>query len=160
MIQGMRILVAACVVLLMASACGGRMRPNFGPPPAPTDRENNIRLMLSYDGNSDGKVSREELEQGLKRQFDACDLNHDGILDAMEIAIENDRRYKAAGTGFSPLIDWNQDGRVDFAEFATTAHSVFAELDANHDGMLEGGELRVPRMRQQGPQRGRRAGSF
>ena len=33
----------------------------MGPPPPPTDLEQNIRLMLSYDANSDGKVTRDEL---------------------------------------------------------------------------------------------------
>jgi len=50
-------------------------------------------------------------------------------------------------------VDWNRDGKVDFAEFATTARSVFEEMDRNHNGVLEGGEVRVPPMRG-GPRRG------
>ena len=127
-------------------------------PAPPSDREQNIRLMLSYDANSDGKITRAELEAGLKRQFDIVDLNHDGILDRAEMQAENDRRYGSNGTGFSPLIDWNQDGRVDFSEFATTARSVFEDLDRNHNGVLEGAELRLPRQPMQVPMAGRRRG--
>ena len=47
---------------------------------------------------------------------------------------ENDRRFRAFGTEASPLIDWNQDGFIDFDEFASTARSVFEEMDKNHDG--------------------------
>jgi hypothetical protein len=147
-------MAAVCAVLVVVCACGGGPRRPMGVPPPPTDLEMNIRLMLSYDANSDGKVTRDELEQGLRRQFAAVDRNRDGILDQAEVQAENDRRYGANGTGFSPLIDWNRDGKVDFAEFATTARSVFEEMDRDHNGVLEGGEIRVPRMRDEGPRRG------
>ena len=130
----------------LASGCASNRND---PPQAPDELEQNIRLMLSYDGNSDGKVTREELDQGLRRQFAAVDRNGDGVLDLPEIQPENDRRFRAMGTGFSPLIDWNRDGKVDFSEFATTARSVFEELDRDANGVLEGAELRVPPMRRQ-----------
>lgn len=152
---GMTVLAA-----LLLSGCGGMsqrgpMRGNRIPPP-PSDREQNIRLMLSYDGNSDGTVTRAELEEGLRRQFMAADVNGDGRLDGPETRAENDRRFRANGTGASPLIDWNQDGAVSFDEFATTARSVFDELDRDHDGVLDRDEVRLPRGRgAQGPQGGR-----
>ncbi len=148
-----RTAAVAFAVVALVSGCGGPQRPN-GPPPPPTDLEQNIRLMLSYDANSDGKVTRDELEQGLRRQFTIVDRNGDGVLDQMEVQAENDRRYGAAGTGFSPLIDWNRDGRVDFSEFATTARSVFEEMDKDRNAVLEGAELRVPLMRGGGLRRG------
>lgn len=151
MVARVWIVVAAFAVVAVTAACGGPRRPNALPAP-PTDLEQNIRLMLSYDANSDGRVTREELDQGLRRQFTVVDRNGDGILDQQEVQAENDRRYGAAGTGFSPLIDWNRDGRVDFAEFATTARSVFEEMDRDRNGVLEGSELRVPPVRQ-GPRR-------
>ena len=131
-----------------ACACAA---PRLGPRPARPDGQRevagepelNVRLMLSFDGNSDGIVTRDEMETALKRQFDACDTNHDGRIDVREMQAENDRRFRAAGTGASPLIDWNQDGQVDFDEFAATARSVFAELDRNHDGRLDRDELRL-----------------
>jgi hypothetical protein len=145
---------AACLALALAlTACaggrGGRPQPNApnGQAPAPTDREIDIRLMLSYDENSDGTVTRQELEDGLRRQFAAADTKHLGFLDAEETRAENDRRAKANGTGASPLIDWNQDGVVDFDEFATTARSVFETLDKNMDGKLTPDELRLPVVR-------------
>ncbi len=108
------------------------------------ETEQNIKLMLSYDGNSDGVVTRQELEDGLRRQYATADLNHDGKIDLKEMQAENDRRFRAFGTEASPLIDWNQDGIIDFDEFASTARSVFEDMDKNHDGKLDANELRLP----------------
>jgi len=109
-----------------------------------TEREQDIRLMLSFDGNSDGTVARDEMEAALRRQFAACDANHDGRVDIPEMQAENDRRFRASGTGTSPLIDWNQNGQIEFDEFASTARSLFAEMDRDSDGELDGNELRLP----------------
>jgi hypothetical protein len=100
--------------------------------------------MLSYDENSDGVVMRQELEAGLRRQYVTADINRDGKLDVKEMQAENDRRFRAFGTEASPLIDWNQDGFIDFDEFASTARSVFEDMDKNHDGKLDKNELRLP----------------
>jgi hypothetical protein len=142
-----KVFAMSAATVLIASACAGPrraapMRPGEMRPI--TEQEQNIRLMLSLDGNSDGTVTREEMEAALKRQFDACDTNHDGRIDMREMQVENDRRFRAFGTGASPLIDWNQNGFIEFDEFATTARSMFAELDKNHDGKLDTNELRLP----------------
>ena len=108
---------AACVVLAVA-ACAGRGSGGNASRPLPpiSETEENIKLMLSYDENSDGTVTRDELEAGLRRQYAAADLNHDGKIDIREMQAENDRRFRAFGTAASPLIDWNQDGMIDFTE--------------------------------------------
>jgi hypothetical protein len=107
----------------------------------------NIRFMLSFDGNKDGTVSREEIEAGLKAQFEAADTDHNGSLSLNEVQAENGRRWQVNGTASSPLIDWNMDGVVSFAEFSATAHSVFAQLDRDRGGSLAGAELEAPRVR-------------
>jgi Ca2+-binding EF-hand superfamily protein len=151
MMSSIRMLGCGAAAILAVAGCAGPragQRPPQGGPNAAMrpvgEREQNIRLMLSYDENSDGTVTRDELEAGLKRQFTVCDLNHDGRIDIKEMQAENDRRFRAFGTAASPLIDWNQNGQIDFDEFATTARSVFAELDADHDGKLDKNELRLP----------------
>jgi Ca2+-binding EF-hand superfamily protein len=155
---GLKIFLVAAAILVTA-ACGG---PRRGPPMPgvllpPGEQEQNIRFMLSFDGNSDGTVTREEMEAALHRQFEACDTNHDGKIDLAEMQAENDRRYRAAGTAASPLIDWNQNGQIDFDEFATTARSMFAELDKDKDGKLSPDELRLARpVRPIGPMGGGR----
>jgi Ca2+-binding EF-hand superfamily protein len=140
-----RLIACAGAVLLIAGCAVRNPLANSNRPRPPiTETEENIKLMLSYDGNSDGTVTRQELEDGLKRQYAAADLNHDGKIDLKEMQAENDRRFRAFGTGASPLIDWNQDGVIDFDEFASTARSVFEEMDKNHDGKLDNNELRLP----------------
>jgi Ca2+-binding EF-hand superfamily protein len=140
-----RLVTCGCAVFLIAACAGPRPRITANRPPPPiTETEQNIKLMLSYDENSDGTVTRQELEDGLHRQFAAADADHDGKIDLKEMQAENDRRFRAFGTEASPLIDWNQDGYIDFNEFASTPRSVFEEMDRNHDGKLDPNELRLP----------------
>jgi Ca2+-binding EF-hand superfamily protein len=145
-----RTVAAAFAVLMTVSACGGGRPTGLQQPPI--DLVQNIGLMMAYDANRNGIVTRDELEAGLKREFALADRNGDGVLDLPESQAENARRYNVNHTGFSPLIDWNRDGKVDFTEFATTMRSLFEDLDKNHDGVLEGRELQPPRMRRPPPQ--------
>ena len=143
--RAIRIVACAGAVFLITTGCAGLRRVNGmrGLPPI-GETEQNIKLMLSYDENSDGVVMRQELETGLRRQYATADANHDGKLDVKEMQAENDRRFRAFGTEASPLIDWNQDGFIDFDEFASTARSVFDDMDKNHDAKLDQNELRLP----------------
>lgn len=148
-----RLIVCSALVLLAGWGCapGGRGPMLARDPRAASSQvgemQQNIRLMLSFDANKDGQVSREELEAGLKAQFDAADTDHNGSLNLSEIQAENARRWQANGTASSPLIDWNMDGVVSLAEFSATALSVFAQLDRDRGGMLAGAELEAPRVR-------------
>ena len=103
-------------------------------------------LLLRYDANHDGIVTREEMEAGLKADFAAADTNGDGCLDAAETRAENQRRLARDGAEASPLVDWNLDGCVDFKEFANTAHSYFQLVDKKKDGKVTLQELRGPSM--------------
>ena len=149
-----RVLAVGGLALLAGYGCGSRNPA--GPVLAPDPRvassqvgevQQNIRLMLSFDVNKDGSVSRDEVEAGLKQQFEQADTDHNGSLNLGEMQAENGRRWQASGTASSPLIDWNLDGTVSFAEFSGTAHSVFGQLDRDQGGSLAGAELEAPRIR-------------
>lgn len=149
-----RVLAVGGLTLLAGYGCGSRNPA--GPALALDPRvassqvgevQQNIRLMLSFDVNKDGSVSRDEVEAGLKQQFEQADADHNGSLNLGEMQAENGRRWQASGTASSPLIDWNLDGTVSFAEFSGTAHSVFAQLDRDQGGSLAGAELEAPRIR-------------
>jgi Ca2+-binding EF-hand superfamily protein len=99
------------------------------------------KLLLRYDANKDGKVTREEMEAGLKADFAAADTNHDGVLDPSEIRAENDRRLARDGLSAAPVRDWNLDGSADMDEFSNAVHSYFDALDKNKDGELSSSEL-------------------
>lgn len=123
---------------------GVQPRESFHPP---------VEMMVKYDANKDGTVTWQELNDGLRAEFNAADTNHNGLLDPDEVRAANLARIKDQGTAASPLMDWNGDGHVDFHEFATAVRSIFQQFDVNEDNALSREELhpvhRAPR--QHGP---------
>ena len=99
-----------------------------------------VAMLLRYV-DKDGKVTRAEMEAGLRKDFDAADTNHDGVLEMDEVRAVNEKRWTEDQAAASPLVDWNHDGVVDFNEFAATARSLFDQLDTNGDGVLSPQEL-------------------
>ncbi|HEY1710618.1 MAG TPA: hypothetical protein VGG10_20285 [Rhizomicrobium sp.] len=143
------------VALLLASCLGDRSERHArmpGPRPQPEFHPPGDE-MLKYDANKDGSVTRAELDAGLRAEFAAADTNHDGVLDPDEVRAVNAARLQAEGTAASPLIDWNQDGHVDFEEFAAGPRTLFSQLDRNGDGVLSPDELH-PNRGEHRPKRG------
>lgn len=135
-------IVAVAVAALCVAACGSK------PERAQVDlmdRSRDIFLILRYDTNNDRVISREEMEAGLKRDYDAADLNHDGKLTQDEVQAENQRRWQAEGPQSSPLMDWNMDGNISMTEFAGAVHSLFAMIDRDKDNTVTVKELQAPR---------------
>jgi hypothetical protein len=71
------IVAAGLAGLLLVGGCAGQRvggRPSGPNPRQVSDQELNIRLMLSYDGNSDGTVTRANQSEragfGLQRRYD------------------------------------------------------------------------------------------
>ena len=65
------------------------------------------------------------------------------MLEPDEVAAANARRIKMDESTAIPLIDWNQDGYVDFDEFAAGVRSQFEALDLNGDGEVTLDEFRL-----------------
>ncbi len=97
--------------------------------------------LTTYDSNQDRILTREELNAGLKRDFDLADTNKDGVLDVAEISAVNEKRWQEQGSTATPLIDWRQSGRVDFNGFAASARSLFAQMDRDGDNQLSAKEI-------------------
>jgi Ca2+-binding EF-hand superfamily protein len=138
-------LILLSAVLL--TACSSE-RPE--PPPwlRPTEKprdENyhggNTAMLLKYDANHDGTVTRDELIRGLKAEFAAHDTHHNSCLDAEQAAQINEARVDADQSTATPVMDWNQDGCIDYTEFSAVPYSLFDQLDADHDGKLTAKEL-------------------
>jgi EF hand domain-containing protein len=103
-------------------------------------------LLLRFDANHDGVITREEMEAGLKADFAAADTDGNGCLNPAEVRAENERRLRRDGPQASPVVDWNLDGCVDMKEFSTAAHSYFDLADRTKDGRVTELELRGPSM--------------
>jgi hypothetical protein len=134
---------AACaaIIAVILAACGGG--PRFESPNAAMERSIALDLLLAYDSNQDYALSAAEFENALRADFSSLDQNSDGALDPSEVSAENDRRWRLNGSASTPLIDWNTDGFVDFAEFTSTPQSTFTQIDENRDGNLSAEELSV-----------------
>jgi hypothetical protein len=135
--------VFAAAALLFA-ACSSMPQRHWSPfPPSRSEDWHGCRsVLLRYDANNDGTVTRAELEEGIKQFFWQADTNRDGKLDPAEVAAANHHRILLDGTAAIPLIDWNQDGFVDFSEFADGPRSLFDDLDLDGNGEVNPVELR------------------
>lgn len=100
-----------------------------------------VGILLKY-ADANGGLTRQQLEAGLRRDFDAADLNHNGVLEPDEVRAVNATRWDEDQSAISPLQDWNGDGVVDYGEFAATARALFNEFDADGNGVLTPNELR------------------
>jgi hypothetical protein len=109
--------------------------------PGEPERFSPVQMLLKFDADHDGKITKAELEAGLKADFAAADTSHDGKLDMDEVRAVNDARWKEQASAASPLVDWNGDGFVDFNEFAGAARSLFVQMDADGNGVLTPEEL-------------------
>src|SRR6185312_11560109 len=73
--------------------------------------------------------------------FAAHDTKHNGCLDPDQAAQINQERVDADQSTATPVMDWNQDGCIDYTEYSAAPYSLFDQLDANHDGKLTPKEL-------------------
>jgi Ca2+-binding EF-hand superfamily protein len=132
---------------LALAACGGR--PDRTPPwlrPTEKPRDENYHggnaaMLLKYDADHDGTLTRAELIAGLKAEFAAHDTHHNGCLDADQADQINQDRVDADQSTATPVMDWNQDGCIDYTEFSAAPYSLFDQLDVDHDGKLTPKEL-------------------
>ncbi len=134
----LRAVVPALAVLILAGCAT--------PPPAHHRHQDApfhpaVDILLAYDANHDGTVTRAEMEAGLRADFAKADYKHLGQLDEEETRAVNQQRLATDQSTASPLVDWNHDGYIDFNEFAANARSLFDEIDQNGDGKLTPEEL-------------------
>ncbi|MDZ4741174.1 MAG: hypothetical protein SGJ03_14915 [Alphaproteobacteria bacterium] len=133
-------LMAACFVL---QGCGATFVERSSRAPstggAAVARSMDDMDLKSFDKNDDDTLVRSELEEGLKRNFAAADANASGLLEPSEVRSFNDRFDDQAN--ISPVIDWNADGKIVLAEFASQWRTLFERSDINRDGLVDADEL-------------------
>jgi EF hand len=140
-------LASVSVLTLALAGCGSvhhhrEQGPQWHPP---------VDMLLKYDTNHDGSVTRAEMEAGLRADFAKADYKHLGCLDKDEVRAVNEQRWEEDKSTTSPLVDFEQRGCIDFNEFAATARSLFDQLDTNGDGVLTPAELHPNRDSSESP---------
>jgi hypothetical protein len=131
---------------LALAACSGPRQP---PPWMRSDEKprdenyhgGNAAIILKFDANHDGTLTRAELIAGLKADFAAHDTHHNGCLDGDQARIINQERVEEDQSTATPVVDWNQDGCIDYTEYSAVPYSLFDQLDLDHDGKLTAKEL-------------------
>ncbi len=128
---------AALVVAMAVAGCASEPQR---PPPHRAAPLHGPALQLARFADQDGNVTRAAMEQGLRQDFDAADLDHDGVLQPDEARPLNDARA-ADDPSASRLIDWNGNGVIDFKEYVAAPHALFDQLDRDGDDVLTPDEL-------------------
>lgn len=138
-----RLTVPAVLAIAMVASGPVHAQPPRGPDP---------------DSNGDGIVTRAEALAAADAQFARMDVTGDGRLSPDDrAAMMAQRSTDAAGPprgrrgsdrtggpggpeGMMRLMDSNQDGAVDRAEWQAAATRRFERADTNHDGNITGAE--------------------
>lgn len=145
-------LVASALILsgLALVACGNsrdKINPEVwnpfsaGPPRDENYHGGPAAILRGYDTNKDGILTRDEFQAQLRAEFIAADTGRTGCLTNAEVLAINQKRIEADQSTATPLQDWNQDGCVNYQEFATAPASLFAQFDKNRDGRVSALEL-------------------
>jgi hypothetical protein len=130
-ILGFALALAGC-----SSMGGGEHRK---PPEAPWHPAS--AMLTKYITNADGSLTRSQMYAGLRADFTKADVKHTGCLDEDETRAINQERYTADQSTYSPLVDFQGKGCIDFDEFAATPLALFDTLDRDNNGVLTPQEI-------------------
>ena len=161
--------IAGTIALVAAAAAFGYTsildNQNVASIGGPRQSRTGDSQLLKYDGNKDGRVTRQELDAALSNEFRTVDTSLDGRLDAAEIqrhvdarrlgrsAKIDDWRVQAKAKGLDPSHppfdlserdnvdtlrygDWNMDGVITVDEFGGRVRAQFMRADRNGDGII------------------------
>ncbi len=107
-------------------------------------------------------MTREELPEQMRRNFDRMDRDGDGHLEPSEIEamMQRDVGRNRPARGLGGLARWDADGngQLSIEEVPPQIERRFGQLDTNRDGLLDQAELSVMRGRGRAPA-GRRNGN-
>ena len=128
------------VLVVAAAGLGGAIpaAAQYLPPTA--------NLLLRYDSDQNGIVSRSEMDAGVNADYELADSDGNDCISGPEIREENERRLDRDGGVASPIADWNLDGCVNMNEFGSSIRNYFSYIERSGDGQVTAVELRGPSM--------------
>jgi len=142
------ILDPAEIEAALGQRMGERMK-RFGANPG----EMGERMLRRFDGNKDGRVTKDEFLAEVRRNFAEMDLNNDGRITDDDLPPMMRGRGVLSGTGQGPMMgrgprgmgpmawlrdaDANKDGVITLDEAVAAAEKRFATLDRSKDGVIE-----------------------
>ena len=111
-------------------------------------------LFITFDADSNGRISRSEIDAGIPAAFEQADLNEDGYLTALEqqnifIKLFNDwarslpTRDDSLANPFR--FDPNLDRRVDLGEFTLVINNLGQDYADETSGEIIIADLKAPR---------------
>lgn len=161
-----RVFVVFAAALALAACGTSEHKPHWDPNAVPRNENwhSPAAALMKYDSNHDGVLTRDELVAGLKAEFDTYDVGHRNCLGPDQVRAINQMRVQEDASQATPLVDWNEDGCIDFREYSGAALSLFDSLDKDGNGKLTEKELNpsaTPGQSQQpssGHHHGRRGG--
>ena len=128
------------VICVAAAGLGGAIpaAAQYLPPTA--------NLLLRYDSDQNGSVSRSEMDAGVNADYELADMDGNDCISGAEIRSENERRLNRDGGVASPIADWNLDGCVNMNEFGSSIRNYFTYIERSGDGQVTAAELQGPSM--------------
>jgi Ca2+-binding EF-hand superfamily protein len=106
---------------------------------APPKRVRESAALKRFDADTNGSVTRDELETTLTADFKKEDANSDAQLDTGEVRALNERLRQERN--LSPVFDWNADGQLVYTEFATQWRTLFDRADRDRNGIVDAEEV-------------------
>jgi Ca2+-binding EF-hand superfamily protein len=105
------------------------------------------RFFEEYDRNKDGFLTRDELPERLRANFDKIDANKDGKLSKDELRKNSTWLHprRRPSDMVYVLIEMS-DCDVGCTEEVQRVYDVLRKLDANKDGKIDAGELKAMRL--------------
>ncbi len=131
-----------------------------GPPPPPAQPpatmafEPAAMLIATFDTDGDARVTRAELEAGVRRSFAAIDTAKAGTLGYIAFADWAERYLGDRNALPSPFeTDSDGDNRISLAELQAKMREFFTRYDRDKDGAVTRAELLTIRARAYGDDR-------
>ncbi|MDQ1158516.1 Ca2+-binding EF-hand superfamily protein [Sphingomonas sp. SORGH_AS 950] len=113
----------------------------FAQTPATMVVEPVAMMIAAFDADGDGKTTREEMEAGVKRSYDAIDTAHRGSIGYLQFADWAERWLGDRNALPSPFdVDKDNDNRITLPELQAHFSRLFSRFDRDHDGAISRAE--------------------